>query len=76
MEKPLTCVFCPNACDLRDPRCGRGRKMAEEVAAGTWDETKKEEMMKENKKEGGHHHHHEYGHGRHYKSEKRRNADV
>ena len=76
MEKPTTCVICPNACDLEAPKCGRGRKMAEAVAAGTWDETKAEEMKKENRKEGGRHHHHEHGHGGHERSEKRRSTEV
>lgn len=76
MEKLTTCVICSNACDLRDPKCGRGREMAEAVAAGTWDETKAEEMKREKKKEGGHHHHHEHGHGGHQRSKKRRSTDV
>ena len=30
------CIYCKNHCPLSDPHCGRGERMAREVAAGTF----------------------------------------
>lgn len=74
MEEIRNCVYCHNECDLRDPKCGKGEKMAQEIKDGTWKGPEEpggrkegrhphgEDRHKEHGGHGGHrhgHHHHE-----------------
>ena len=72
MEEIKNCVYCHNECELSNPKCGRGEKMAAEVAAGTWTGEDLKEENKEGHREHGRDGHHgeghphgHHGHGRH-----------
>ena len=61
METPQNCVYCHNNCPLTAPKCGRGMKMAQEVAAGTW--TAPVEGEENGRHADGSHRGHHGGHG-------------
>ena len=65
MENITNCVYCHNNCTLDSPKCGKGEKMAAEVAAGTWNPEAAAEGGREHGEHGKDGHHGEHGHRHH-----------
>lgn len=79
METPKNCVYCHNQCPLDTPKCDKGKKMAKEIAEGTWTPPTEEEMKQRSDGHGHHGGHHKEGHhgeGHHSGGHHRHNSDM
>ena len=61
---PENCPLCRNHCDLSAPKCDRGRRLAQEIAQGTYDPEQPQDGRELSSE--SHHGHHHGGHGGHH----------